>query len=358
MALPGPVTVALALGTVMSLFLAVLLAATLGYAGVRSRREERADRRRPAVRESLLATLADNDPDWTAWAEGLSPLERRIAEDLIQSYLRTLQGREHRVLRNAAETLGIPGRERRTVRSTDASRYAKLRALSWLTLLDCPVPPETLQAACRGDRDLEAAGARLLHVTGTPEARSAGTELLLGRGERLTAFGIDTLYRLHRSDPTFLFEYAAAHSDTWESPLLVQVLRAVSHYNVLDESAPAGWLLGALDHPTPTVRAVAVAALQQYGWRSDVRDAVDLDSLAGDPDPAVRRALCRTLTVWGDPEAVATLQRVFESDPVPRVKLAALHGLARTDGEPPPNVVADDVWWWITRKAEARGGSV
>lgn len=336
----------------------MLLAATLGYAGVRSRRERRTDRRRPAVRESLLATLAADDPDWTAWAEGLSSLERHIAEDLIQSYLRTLQGREHRVLRNAAGALGIPERERRTVRSTDASRYAKLRALSWLTLLDCPVPPETLRAACLGDRDLEAAGARLLHVTGTSDARSAGTELLLGRGERLTAFGLDTLYRLHRSDPGGLFEYAAEHRDTWESPLLVQVLRAVSHYNVLDEGAPTGWLLGALDHPTPTVRTATVAALRQYGWRSDIRDAVDLDSLAGDPDPTVRRALCRTLTAWGDPEAVATLQRVFESDPVARVKLAALRGLARTDGEPPPGVVADDVWWWLTRKAEARGGSV
>jgi len=358
MALPEPVTVALAVGTVMSLFLAVLLAGTLGYAGVRSGREERADRRRPAVRESLLATLAEDDPDWTAWAESLSPLERRLAEETVQSYLRTLQGREHRALRNAAAALGIPERERATVRSTDASRYAKLRALSWLTLLDRPVPPETLRAACRGDRDLEAAGARLLHVTGTPDARSAGTELLLGRGERLTAFGLDTLYRLHRSDPGVLFEYAAEHHDTWESPLLVQVLRAVSHYSVLDESAPAGWLLEALYHPTPTVRAAAVTALRQFGWRSDIREAVDLDSLAGDADPEVRRALCRTLTAWGDPEAVATLQRVFESDPVPRVKLAALRGLARTDGEPPPGVVADDVWWWLTRKAEARGGSV
>jgi hypothetical protein len=318
------------------------------------------DRRRDAVqsdvRFEILERMSDESPDWETWVAGLSEVERDVARTELDTYLRSTEGEEHRRLRELGDALGIASDARATV--SDGKRHEKLRALTWLALLDEPVDPATLRRSCTGDSDLRAAAARVLHEAGHPDARSAGTDLLLGDGQlTLSVYGLDTLHQLHRDSPTPLLERAATAYTDWRPSLIIQVLAVLRYCGPGDRQAPREWIVELTDHELPAVRAAAVTALEPEGWRPELRETVDVQRLVTDSDPATRQAVYGMLAEWGDATAREHLADAARLESDQRARIRALEPLSTRPDLASPDVTEGDAgryeraWRWVRANA-------
>lgn len=358
-----PLVLALVLGGLMALFLFSLEVVTVVAVWRRSRRDRARDARRPAVRDGLFERVIAEDSDWEAWAASLDEVERDVARDLVDTYLRTVRGREHERLQAAGRALGIPDEAVTTIE--DGDRTERLQALSWLTLLEHPVDPALLRAHCRADPTLRAAAARLVSATGGAASARDGTRLLLEEPvEPLTSFGIDTLYELHREEPAGLFEYASEASEAWPATVKIQVLRVLREYTRVGRDVPTDWLVPLFEHERPAVRAAAVGAFEGFGWRADLRGLVPHERLAGDHSVTVRRAYASVLASWNTDAAQARLESMAWTDPGPRVRLEAARGLAdamlapeRSAGDQPAGT-SEAVREWVRAERSVPTGGV
>ena len=294
----GIVTIAVGIATM----------ATAVWFHYRGRRRESARKR---VQSELFERLFAADPEWNPWVGTLSRVERRQLRTLLDEYLRQLRGTEHDRLCDLGSALGISERAKRNL-STDRKR---LRALTWLALLEEPVEPERLERYCRDEPQHRAGAARVLHRSGHPDAPEIGTDLLVGDGERsLTAFGFDTLSQLNNGTETPLLASLEAGSDAWNERLLVQALLVLRHCNISDPGGRLGWLPALLTHDSPRVRAAAVGVLERHGWREQLEREIDIGALLGDVDGAVRRDTYLLLASWGDERSAALLRRALDTE--------------------------------------------
>ncbi|ELY98247.1 hypothetical protein C482_12032 [Natrialba chahannaoensis JCM 10990] len=303
------------------------------------------DNRRTAARKeiapAILARLDQGDPEWDDWYRELSPIERFVAREVVASYLRRVRGRERAQLVRFAEDIGLVDHARSLL--ANPLLFNRLRGLVWLSLLERPVSIERLRATSTSHPETRAAAARLLAVSDVPEASQNGTALLCWSGEdRLSTFGLDTLYQLNNTDATPLLTLTATDGVWWDEGLLVQALVTLGYCQSTQELVQFEWLLPLLKHDSPRVRAATLIALGQHGWRWELRDRIDIEQALTDPEPQVRTAAYDLLSRWGDSKSIDWLQYGVASDPDERSRLAAARLLDRS-GASLPEVANEDV---------------
>ena len=335
-------------GVVIGSLLIAVFVLTVGVSVYEARLRRRREAVRDDVRAGLLDRLYDPDePGWETWAEGMSGPERTVAEELLDEYLRTLEGTDAERLRGLGTALGIGDRSRGRLDARD--EYARLRALGWLTLLrDVPdaVAAGEYDAATPRER---AAVARLLYET-DPEAYAerAVDVLLADAGEAFPAFGTDTLYRLATTEPTAVVEHAADNYDRWSPGLLAQVLVVCRAVETGLAGADLSWIVALLEHEAETVRVEASLTLARFGWRTPIREEAFLRRATDDDSPRARGAGYTMLGAWGDERSVAVLAEALREESNDRALLAGAEAL--TDAGVPSEEVperARPAWEWV-----------
>jgi len=355
------VIILVAVALVVGLSLAVSFYLTISLSVYRSVKETRRNRVRPALRDELLSRLFAESPDWNTWAEELSRTERVVVEELLDEHLRELDGRDADKLRELGDALGIPEREGR--RLENGHEYARLNALTWLTLLRRPEPylmssfePETARE--------RAAAVTLLQTTNKLSNTEAAVSMLLdGTNDQFTVFGQDTLYRVSRGNAAPLIQTASDRWDQWPEPLLVQVLAVCAHLETSVSTESLEWLTAALETEHAAIRAAAADALGSFGWRASLRDQMFLERATNDPSPHVRAAVYNMLASWGDEQALTVLLFALVEETDPRALTLGTTALVRrreridTDAA----AVLGNAWDWSYEHAEydqiARTGS-
>lgn len=293
--------------------------------------DRRRDRARPRLVEELFVRLDRPDPNWSGWVWELSLTERFVLRRLVARYLRQLRGGERDRLVALAEALGVG--EDATALLSSRTVTNRLRGLVWLTLLERKVSTERLRECCTDHPATRAGAARLLSAAGGPDATRDATALLLWSGEeRLSVFGLDTLYRLNRRDATPLLSHADAEAVWWSKGLVVQALTVLAHCQSTERTDQFAWLPALLDHDSPQVRAMALVAFARHGWRRELRERVDAERALADPEPAVRTAAYELFGQWADRESIDWLRYGVYNEPDDRARLAAARTLERTDG--------------------------
>jgi hypothetical protein len=344
--------VLLVLALVLGTALVVMGSLALGLSVVRSVRAARRERVRDDLQDQLVERIFDPEPDWSGWVEGLSGVERSMAEELLDEYIRELDGHNVERLRGLGEELGIPDRSRERLGSR--REYERLAALTWLTLLGRP--DQFRAAAFRPETARErAAVARMRHESGDLDETAAGLTLLLEETTaQFSVFGQDTLYRIAIEEPAALFEIAADTSRSWPTPLLVQVLVVCQYVSSNVSTEDLSWLTGLLEHDDETVREAATLALGNVGWRRDVRSPALATRLVDDPSPRVRRAVYRMLARWGDREAIEMLTGALQTEDDPQARLAGTNALAE-EREAFPLATGEQLeraWLWSQEQVE------
>lgn len=356
---PDPTTLRIDLpdqfAPVAAVIIGVLLLSVLSLTVGLSLFQVRGRRRREAVREDLRGGLLErlyspDDPGWAEWVDSLSRRERSVLEDLLEEYLRELEGADVERLRGLGPALGITDRARTRLTSGDA--YDRLDALTWLALLRDAPDVSDLKRHCTGSARERAAATRALYVTGDEDIASAGVDLLLGESpEPFSVFGIDTLYRVAEADPRPLFDRAAADYREWDPALQAQVLLVTRQLNTVVGDADLSWILDLTASPVERTRIEAIRTLGGFGWQRSLREQVDIDALASDPSPAVRTSVYRTLGEWGDEKATDTLLRLIPEETDRRARVAAAEELVgRRDDDAVPESLSE-AWSWATEHA-------
>lgn len=344
--------VVVALALLIGLALAVSFFITVQWSVYRSIHETRRDRVRPALREDLLHRLFRDDPAWDAWVSALSRPERDVAESLVDEYLRKLRGTEADRLRELGVALGIPARAAR--RLDRGNEYARLAALTWLTLLERPEPYLESSFEPRTPRERAATVMLLLETGELPDAETGTAMLLDGVDGQFTVFGQQTLYRVARTDPEPLLRRASQAYRTWPEPLLAQVLAVCAELETSVSDGQLGWLTAALETENEAIRAAAARTLGRFGWQASLRDQVFIERTGRDSSPRVRIAVYRMLAAWGDDQALWSLlyALVEEDDPVAltRGTMALVTHGDRFDVDVAS--VFGDVWEWSVAHAE------
>lgn len=348
-----PLTVILVfVALVVGLGLTVLFWLTLVWSVYRSVGTTRRDAIRDELHDRLIDGVFDPEMAWDEWVEGLSETERDIVETLLDEYLRELDGQQVDRLRELGTELDIPDRSVR--RLTNRGEYERLAALTWLALLDRPDKLHETDFTPQTPRE-RAAVARLRYESDDFETPREGISLLLrGATRPFSVFGQDTLYQIALADPGALFEVAANNYEAWSESLLVQVLTVCQHLGTNVTTETLSWLIPALEHDTEAVRAAAALALENVGWRRDVRDDPFLDRLLDDPSPRVRGAVYQMLARWGDQQALETLTRALDHEVDPRARVTGTNALATqrdtlaVDGPDP----LERTWTWSQEHAQ------
>ncbi len=339
------------LAVVIGVSLVVMLCLTLGLSLYRSVKRRRRATVRDDLQDGLLERTFAPDPDWSEWVATLSATEREVLESLLDEYLRELDGAAVETLRALGDELGIPARAQR--RLEGRGEYARLAALTWLTLLERPDRLRRAEFSPRTPRE-RAAVTRLRYESDDLEMPAEGVSLLLeGATAQFTVFGQDTLYRVATDEPGALFAVAAENYRAWSEPLLTQVLVVCRHLGTSVTSEDLSWLTATLEHDSEAVRAAAVRALGNVGWREDLREDLFLDRLVEDPSPAVRGAVYETLARWGDDRALSTLTDALRTETDARVRLVGTDALAR-QREARPDGTAEpfaNAWAWSQEHA-------
>ena len=321
--------------------LALLLASgalTLG----KSISEYYADRRREAVEETVRTQLYERldaedprdpgtdgeseragQPDLESWIASLSKTDRIVLESQLRDLVGVISGSDRDRLVDIAELLGL--REEAVAAIESGNRQERLRGLSTILAFDWTVESGWLAGSLEDSRAEREAAIRLLAIQPTEDDRWLGTDLAFA-GEQLSIYGVDSLFRLVRTDPAPLLHHLD-RGEIEDAELLAQALLVVGHAEPTTDDPPVEGLVHLLDHDRGHVRAEACRALGGYGWRSEVRDAIDIGALVSDPDPQVRIAIYQTLAEWGDRDAVERLVEAAQREAEPRAKLAALRGL-------------------------------
>lgn len=327
----------------------------VGMAAYSDRETRQKGALKPIVRDQLFDRIAQPNPDWESWASGLSEAERTVAVDVLDEYLRRLEGDRKAQFIEASEALNIDENALRTIRTGDT--HEKLSALTWLVLLESRVDVATLRQRCSGTPDLRAGAARLLYESDYDDEQMVGTEFLLQGGKALSVFGRDTLYRLNRNDPTPLLERGSIEYRDWSPSLIIQILSVIEHSFPVGDDVPLDWITHLLEHESAEIRAAALRSLRPYGWREDVLKRIDPDRHATDDSPIVREALYGTLAEWGDPETVDRLLEMLRHEPNDRVRLAAARSVYRRTDRQEHLVVCgtERAWNWVRANAAVRG---
>ncbi len=347
-------TAVFVLGVVLSVLLAGVAFLTVGYSVVRYWQRRRRGALRGGLREELLDRLYRPDgPEWHEWVSTLSGRERSVLEALLDEYIRELEGEDAETLAGLGDALGIPERANRNLRR--GTYYQRLDALTWLALLREPPGIEVLEEHCTGTPRERAAAVRVLYVSDHPDIESIGVDLLLRDAtEPFSIFGVDTLYRAARADPSHLFARADADFATWEPQLQQQVLLACRHLRTVIGDAELDWLAESLHSPHERTRAEAVRTLGGFQWHRSLYDRTDLRTLASDPSPVVRASLYRMLGEWGDDRAITAIRFAGMTDPHDRARVAAAEALVEHKDDYDlqiPDVFAD-AWSWACAHAE------
>ena len=332
---------------IASLLLSVL-ALTVGYSLFRARRRRRRDAVRENLREGLLERLyGADDPSWVAWADTLSDRERSVLEELLDAYLRELDGADARRLTGLGAALGIGDRARRRLESDDSS--ARLDALTWLALLRDAPDVSTLAAHCTGSPRERAAATRALYVSEHEDIASVGVDLLLNDSpDAFSVFGIDTLYRVAESNPGPLFERAASDYDDWDPALQAQVLLVCRRLNTVVGDADLSWVLDLTASPAERTRIEAIRALGGFGWKQSLRNRVDVDALTDDQSPTVRASAYRTLGEWGNEDAMNALRVAAAEEHDERARVVAARELVGHYDEAAVPESLRGAWSWAT----------
>ncbi|MBX0285974.1 hypothetical protein [Haloarcula salinisoli] len=326
---------------------------TVATAGWYHRRDGRRAATRARLKDRLLERLFEPDPQWDEWVGTLSPAERRQVRPVLERYLRQLRGSEHARLCELARTLGIQAEAKRNL----AVGRKRIRALTWLALLDAPVPVDRLREYCTDTPRVRAGAARVLYESEAPEASRIGTELLFEDTDQpLSAFGLDTLYRLNDGAETPLLDQFPAALDAWDTPILVQTLLVLRYASIDAPSGRLDWLPDLLTHESPRVRATTIGVIERHGWRASTRDRLDIEALVADADPSVRTNTYMLLASWGDEQSAAQLRTAlggaFDSQLLDAVRALWLHPSA---GLPEPTERTGPVVDWVRADAAITG---
>ncbi len=344
--------VVLVLGAVVGAALVALGSLTLGLSVVRAVRSKRRARVREELQDEMVDRLFDPETDWSEWVEGLSGVEREVAENLLAEYIRELDGETVETLRRLGEELGIP--DRSIDRLNSRREYRRLYALTWLALLNQTDRLRTAAFQPETDRE-RAAVARMRHESEEFEETAEGLGLLLGgTTTQLSVFGQDTLYQIAMAEPGALFELVGDSYRGWSTPLLVQVLVVCRHVGSTVSTEDLSWLTALLEHEDETVREAATLVLGNLGWRRDVRSSRLVTRLVEDPSPRVRTAVYRMLARWGDTEALEMLTGALQTEDHPRARLAGTDALAEQREQFPVATAErlDRAWLWNKEQVE------
>jgi hypothetical protein len=337
--------------TIMGCLLLSVLCLTVGLSLVRARNRRRRESVRERLRGGLLERLyGPENPGWAEWVDSLSERERFVLENLLEEYLRELEGADMERLRGLGPALGINDRARTRLESGDA--FTRLNALTWLALLGDAPDVSILEKHCTGTARERAAATRALYVTDRENVATVGVDLLLGDSpEPFSVFGIDTLYRVAETDPGPLFARAVADYREWDPALQAQVLLVTRRLNTVVGDADLSWIVDLAASPAERTRIEAIRTLGGFGWRQSLREQVDVDALASDPSSRVRTSVYRTLGEWGDQEATDALLRTVTDETDKRARVAATQELVgNCDGDVIPESLSD-AWSWATENA-------
>lgn len=346
------IVLVIVLALVIGLALAVLFWLTVGLSVYRSVQDTRQERVRDDLQSRLLDGVFSEDPEWESWVRTLSGVERDVLEDLLDEYLRELDGENIARLQELGDVLGIPDRSKRRLAASD--EYKRLYALTWLALLEHPEKLHEADFTPETPRE-RASVARLRYETDDLDSPAEGVSIMLSEAtSQFSIFGQDTLYRIATDDPGALFREAQERYQDWSQPLLVQVLSVCQHVGTNVTTEDLSWFVGALEHDVPAVRAAAARALGNVGWRQDIRSEPFLNRLIQDPSPEVRGATYEMLVRWGDQQAIETLSAALVEEENARARLVGMDALVtRTDSPPgdrPPEF--DATWAWSHEHAE------
>lgn len=273
---------------------------TIGYSGLMYYR----DRSEAAVKETLSPKLYEyldgDDQNWeAAWITNLTREQRSVLGKTLEDHFELVEGDDRERLVELATKVGV---KTDAIASLQSSRKrSRQAALKRLTTLRHPMDPDRILSVISTDRVERELASFLLQLDPTPEKRRKALELLLSDG-LLTIFGMETLYRVVRDDPTLAFEWLA-DSETKDPELTAQILTVLTKVDPIPDDAPLKGLIGCLDHDDYRIRTNACLVLGEYGWRSDIRDEIDVESILNDEDPRVRSAAYRMLGKWGDWDA-------------------------------------------------------
>lgn len=346
------ISLVIALALVIGLALAVLFWLTVGLSVYRSVHDTRQERVRDDLQSRLLDGVFSEDPEWDSWVRTLSGVERDVLEDLLDEYLRELDGENVARLQELGDALGIPDRSKRRLGAS--GEYNRLYALTWLALLGRPEKLHEADFTPETPRE-RASVARLRYETDDLDSPAEGVSVMLnGATSQFSIFGQDTLYRIATDDPAALFREAQEQHQSWSQPLLVQVLSVCQHIGTNVTTEDLSWLVGALEHDVPAVRSAAARALGNVGWRQDIRSKPFLNRLVQDPLPEVRGATYEMLARWGDQQAIETLSAALVDEEDARARLIGMDALVtRTDSAPADHPAEfDATWQWSREHAE------
>ncbi|AUX08089.1 hypothetical protein AArcSl_0436 [Halalkaliarchaeum desulfuricum] len=290
---------------------------------VRTQLYERIDADNPRSPEDDDESGRDGQSDLESWITSLSETERDVLESQIRDLVGVISGSDRDRLVEMAELLGL--REEAVAGIESGNRHERLRGLSTILAFDWTLETEWLADTLGDSRAEREAAIRLLAVQPTEDDRWLGTDLAFAGGQ-LSIYGVDSLFRLVRTDPAPLLHHLD-RGEIEDTELLVQALLVVGHAKTTTGDPPMEGVVRLLDHDSAPVRAEACRALGGYGWRENIRNVVDVGALASDPDPKVRIGIYRTLVEWRDRDAVDQLVEAAQRETDPRAKLTALRGL-------------------------------
>lgn len=339
---------------------ALLMVVTMVLSAWYTRRERRRAKRRRYVRTELFERLRRDEPDWAGWVAALSAAEQTQLAAVVERYLRTVSGDDRRVYLDIAVALGMGERVDRRLESEDA--VTRSRAVARLTLLEYPVSSDRLLETCLADQQSREAAARLLHERRESFQRPGelAVGLLVWEGRRpMTTWGLQTLREHSDGDPCALLLQGGWGADDWGETVLEQSCSVLGASQTTTGPEAFGWVFEQLDHESPRVRAAAVEAFRQAGWRDGFGGRIPFRRLFADSS-RVRRAAYRVLSYWGDERARELLQWAVIDEDDARTQLLAVRALASLEPDFDPGQDQpgwpDRSWDWVRAEIEAAEG--
>lgn len=329
-----------------------LSTATLGIAVWKRQVDRRQQRAQKMVREELFERREWADPEWHSWVTSLSGHERTALVTLLKQYLRVIEGPQRDLYLELADALDLGKEARRDAGSDDSDIVTRLEALSTLTKLEQAVPLYELWHFCHGTQRTREAGARLVHKHLEEYERpgACGTDLIVWDGqEPMTIYGLATLMELNDGAGTPLLELAEQTASSWSEEVLIQACTVLGFTRATNPDTSFDWLIPLFDHEQPEVRAAAVRALKQQGWRISLRERIDFDALINDNSPQVRRATYNVLTYWGDADARQLIKKAAISERDGRCQMTVVRAFLALDMDPLTDHPSwpEDAWNWV-----------
>lgn len=346
-------SIVLVLGLLASLVLAAFLVVGTTTVGL-SYYKQRAETHRQHARQRVRAQLFDNqraeNPNWGTWITGLSGLERRELEDLLEQYLRMLDGSERQLYHDLALAVGMG--DRAAAQLDRSATVPRLRALARLSLLSYPLDRQRLFETCLDTRRTREAAARLVaeRPAEFDNPGTVGTVLLLWEADRsLTPYGQETLYDLTNGRPAPLLIRAQRDVTEWSPELLGAVCSVLEHSHPSGTDHQFEWVFPLFEADNPRVRAAAIKVFKRHGWRHQLRSRIPFRQLVTDEAPYVRRTTYQVLTYWGDERARQLLEWAVIDEDDPRCQLTAVRALAVLDANPTTTHRAWPTasWQWV-----------